>query len=912
MTLTTRSLGTCAAFLLVLALILPARAMARTDARQNAEAEVKADVESVLADTVGSDGRGSPGDEAGVRTLEAVRVRGEAPTVDGKLDDPVWSSAPVATDFVQVQPDDGAPASERTEARILYGPDALYVAIRAFDSRPDSIEGQLTRRDQNSYSDFVYVGVDSYFDRRTAFVFAVNPVGVKKDIYISDDTHEDDSWYAVWDVATSRDDQGWSAEFRIPYSQLRFDDSPVQTWGIEFVRDIARYDETDAWAPISQKQDRKVSLFGHLQGLRDLHSPDRLEVEPYTMARVDRGPGEAENPFYRRTALSGTAGADVKYGVTNDLTLNLTLNPDFGQVEADPGQVNLSAFETFFPEKRPFFVEGKNIFDFGIGFGDGDGGNESLFYSRRIGRAPHGSPDPGDGGFVDTPDNTTILGAWKLSGKTSSGLSIGALHAVTGQEDAHLVDGNGVRSTKPVEPLTNYSVARLQKDFRDGQSAVGMIATATNRDGTVADELDLRRAAYSGGVDFRHRFGIGGNYEVSGYVLGSRVSGSPAAIVNTQESSTHYYQRPDAEYLEVDSARTSLPGWSAFVQGGKRGGGYWRAMGFLRARSPGFEVNDLGFERNADDVTGAAFIGYHKTDPGEHLRDWNVNVNLLRSQTFGGLRTQLSGNVNGSFTLPNLWGGFVGLARNLEAYSPTLLRGGPSFRTEANWNGWGGFHSDNRKTVQAGVGTNWSVAPDSRSWRYRVGPNVRWRPSGRMSLRLGPFLERSVQDHQWIDNADAPDGTHYLVGRLGQTTVGLTTRLEMAFTPDLSFQLYAQPFVSSGTYTDFREVSDPRADRYADRFRNLDATKTNDGYDVTLGGEQFSFDDPAFNLMQFRSNAVLRWEYRPGSTLYLVWSQSRDRSGTAGDFALGNEMSDLFGAVPQNVLMLKVSYWLNP
>jgi len=393
---------------------------------------------------------------AGPPVLQAMQVDDHSITVDGLMNEAQWGDAQIAADFVQFQPDEGAPASQVTESRVLYGSEALYVFMRAYDSAADSIASQLTRRDQDSYSDLLGVVVDSYFDRRTAFHFAVNPRGVKHDIYRFDDTQEDAGWDAVWDVATSTDADGWSAEFRIPYSQLRCRDTEVQTWGINFLRNIARHDETAVWAPVKREDSAIVSKFGELQGLRGLAAPSRVEILPYSLARLQRSPGEPGDPFYSENDRFGTVGADIKYGVTSDLTLDVTINPDFGQVEADPAQVNLTAFETFLPERRPFFLEGSSIFNFGIALGDGDQANESLFYSRRVGRAPQGYADP-KGGFTDADDNTTILGAWKLSGKTAGGWSIGALHAVTAEENARVAPASGgagpARTRRPARGL---------------------------------------------------------------------------------------------------------------------------------------------------------------------------------------------------------------------------------------------------------------------------------------------------------------------------------------------------------------------------------------------------------------------------------------------------------------------------
>jgi hypothetical protein len=846
----------------------------------------------------------------GPPVLRAIRVSGHEIRIDGRAVEAAWQQAPVATDFVQFEPEEGQPATERTDARVLYGDDALYVAIRAYDRDPSGIVGQLTRRDQQSYSDQVAVIVDSYFDRRTAFHFAVNPVGVKQDIYRFDDTGEDSGWDAVWDVATTRDDQGWTAEFRIPYSQLRFRDAQVQTWGINFARTIARRDETDVWAPTTRRDAAVVSRFGELRGLENLDAPRRLEIMPYTVARLERADGEAANPFYHKNQTFGTVGADLKYGVTSDLTLDVTLNPDFGQVEADPAQVNLTAFETFYPERRPFFLEGASIFRFSLSPGDGDMANESLFYSRRIGRAPQGEADD-RGGYVDVDPQTTILGAAKLSGKTASGWSIGALHAVTAEERAHVAPAAGPRIDEAVEPLTSYGLVRVQRDFRAGRSAFGIIGTAVNRDRQVADALDLRRGAYTGGVDFRHRFG-GERFEVSGYALGSRVLGSAGAIDAAQRSSVRYYQRPDAGYLHYDPTRTSLDGASAFFAFAKIGGGRWRYSTGLLTRSPGFEVNDMGYQRDADNTMTWVWVGYQQTTPQGPFRRYNLNVNGWSAWNYGADRTGLGGNVNGSFQLKSFWNGYAGVNRDLSAYSGRTLRGGPLFRREASTNFWAGLESDSRKAVSLEL-NNWGqVRAESDSWEVGFSPSLRFRPSGRATFSLGASVDRNVDDYQWIGAYGAHED-HYVFGRIHQTTVGLTTRVDYAFTPTLTLQVYAQPFVSAGRYGTFRQVADPVAPRYADRFQLLDTRA--DGSDILADvdgdGVEESFENPDFNFKQFRSNVVIRWEYKPGSALFVVWSQGRDRSVENGAFDLRGDMGDLFAVHPDNVFMVKASYWLS-
>ncbi len=842
--------------------------------------------------------------------LSARPVGPDGIDVDGRADEPVWATADVATDFVQFQPAEGEPATERTEARVVYGEDALYVFMHAYEPDPALVVGQLTRRDQESYSDLLGVAIDSYFDRRTAFHFAVNPVGVKHDIYRFDDTAEDSGWDAVWDVATARTSDGWSAEFRIPYSQLRFRAADEQAWGINFQRQIARKQEENVWAPTTRSDGAVVSRFGELRGLRGLSAPNRMEVLPYTLASLQRAPGDPADPFHSDNDAFGTAGVDLKYGVTSELTLDVTINPDFGQVEADPAQVNLSAFEVFLPERRPFFVEGSSIFNFSIGLGDGEGGAESLFYSRRVGRSPQGRADP-DGGYVDVADRTTILGAWKLSGKTGSGWSIGALHALTAQENASVAPGAGDPYREAVEPRSNYGVLRLQKDFRDGRSAVGVIGTGLVRDASVADALELRSRAWAGGVDFRHRF-ASERWQLNGYLLGSHVSGSPAAIARTQRSPARFYQRPDAGHVEYDPDRTSLSGLSANFGVSKFAGGFWRVGAGAQARTPGFEVNDVGFQNNADQLTTWQWLGYHHTTEQGPFRRWFANLNTWQVHDFDGNRIATGGNVNLNGQLQNFWNVWAGVNRDLAAYSPGILRGGPLFLREGSTNFWSGFNTDSRRRVQLNLNGWGNVRPESDSHAFGISPNLRIRPSGRATFSVGTFVNRNVDDRQWVTAVET-DATHRVVGRIDQTTVGITARVDYAFTPTLSLQLYAQPFVSAGSYGDFRQVTDPVAARYADRFTGL-STRLEDGRyyaDVDGDGTEEDFRSPDFSFKQFRSNAVLRWEYLPGSTLFVVWSQGRDHSSGVGTFDFATDVDRLFAASPDDIFMIKLSYWMS-
>lgn len=625
------------------------------------------------------------------------------------------------------------------------------------------------------------------------------------------------------------------------------------------------------------------------------------------MARLQRAPGDAANPFFEENDTSATLGMDVKYGVTGNLTLDMTVNPDFGQVEADPAQVNLSAFETFFPERRPFFLEGANIFNYVIAMGGGGKAKETLFYSRRIGRAPQGWVDP-RGGYVEEPDNTTIQVAEKLSGKTESGWTIGLLHAATAEEVAQIITGEGDEIEETVEPSTQYGLVRLQKDFRDGLSAVGIIATGVFRSPEDAEALNLHSEAITMGVDFRHRF-WNDDYQISGYVLGSRVSGSREVIALTQRAPGRYMQRPDADHVTYDPNRTSLEGMSASLDVGKMGGGLWMYGAGIRSRDPEFEVNDMGYMRSTDFLMTWAWLGYNHYLPTRHFRRWNLNWSSVRSQTHGHERTALGTTINMNFQFHNHWSTWAGMGYSAGSLSTGMLRGGPAFRTDDQINAWGGFGTDGRKKLHLNVNANFSRQWASNAWSFGISPGLYWRPAGRMQMSVGAFYTKNESDSQWVTQIYTDD-VHYIFGHMAQQTVGLTGRLDFAFTPNLSLQVYFQPFVSAGRYNGFKQVADPRADDYEDRFEGIETETIDGGYltDVDSNGSSEFIFNPDFNFKQFRANAVLRWEYRPGSTLFVVWSQGREHYVPTGQLDIGSDIGTLFHAPSDDVLMVKASY----
>ncbi len=862
---------------------------------------------------------------SGPRVVRGFRIVGAPPVIDGRLDEAIWGEAEPAVDFVQERPDPGRPATERTEARILYGDDAVYVGMRMYDPAPDSVAAQLARRDAGGiFSDWAHVLIDSYHDRRTGFRFSVNPRGVKKDVLHYDDSSEDVNWDAVWEVATRVDSLGWTAEFRIPLSQLRFSARDGErVWGVNFAREIARRGEWSWWSPVRPTVGGKVSQAGELHGLDGVRPSRRLEVLPYSVASVTRAPADAGNPFYQRNDGAVDVGVDLRYGLTSNLTLSATLNPDFGQVEADPSQVNLSAYESYFSEKRPFFMEGSNIFAFNVGTDDGSG--ESLFYSRRIGRTPQRSVDAGDG-WVESPVSTTILGAAKVTGKTAGGWTVGLLDAVTGEERARLAAGPGRPVTRePVEPLTNYFVGTLSRDFRRGGSALGMMTTATHRrlDGT--EDLDfLRSSAYSAGVTGRHRF-ASDTWEASGYLAGSHVRGSEEAISRVQTSSAHYFQRPDADHLEYDSTRTSLSGAVASFWVGKNGGSKLRGGFGGHLRTPGLELNDLGFMGEADQVQAFGNLNYVQYEPQGIFRRWSVGVNPFSMWTTGGERifTQVGHWAN--YELTNFWDGGWWVGKRFQALSNGTLRGGPAIVRPGGlrYSMW--VNSDNRKPVRGSFEVWGGYENDGDGWDYGIAPGASFRPSSQLNLSVSPSYRRNNNTWQYVTQQDALGSRRYVLAQLDQTTVSVTTRLNYTISPTLSLELYAQPFVSAGTYDRFMEVTDPRAVRFRDRFREFGAGEIR--YDADAGeyavdldgdpGSDLVFANPDFNFKQMNSNAVLRWEYRPGSAFFLVWSQGRTDSLSDGSFGVRRDFGRLLGMgddhnVPAtNVLLIKFSHWLN-
>jgi len=846
------------------------------------------------------------------KVFRAIRVESMAPVIDGILDDPVWQNLEWESGFIQQQPYEGKDPSQETAFKILYDDNNVYVAFRAYDTSPDSIVKRMTRKDEID-GDIVVIQLDSYYDRRTAFTFMVNAAGVKMDgVFSNDGENEDWTWDPIWHVKTNCDEEGWTAEMKIPLSQLRFDKEENQVWGLQVARLLFRKEELSIWQFIPRDAPGWVHQFGELQGISGIKPKRQIEIAPYTVGNMERFEKEEGNPFATGKSSNLDIGVDGKIGITNNMILDFTVNPDFGQVEADPSQVNLTAYEIFFEEKRPFFIEGKNILSFPLMFGDGDLASENMFYSRRIGRRPQSYPNTQDGEYSDIPTNTSILGAAKLTGKTKNGLSIGILESITAKEKAE-IDNEGIKRFETVEPLTNYSVSRVQKDFNKGNTILGGMFTTTNRKIENPDLNFLHTSAYSGGLDFTHQW-KDRTYSFSLKTYFSQVKGSEEALIRTQSSPARYFQRPDNDYVKFDSSRTSLSGYGGVLSAGKFANGHWRYAGFISWKSPGLELNDLGFMTSADEILQVFWVGYRIWEPFSIFRNLNVNLNQWNVFDFGGNHTVTGGNINLHMQFKNYWSLSTGINPEGSARSNSMLRGGPSFLTPGGISSWLSINSDNRKKITYGTRFSgfWGYEKSARTQQYSL--NLSYRPTNALNISLNPSLGLTERNLQYVTKRSFESDNRYLFATIDQKTLMFSLRLNYSISPDFTIQYWGQPFISVGKYSEFKKITNPKADQYTSRFHSftdneISYDETDNVYNVNEGPDlNYSISNPDFNVKEFKSNLVVRWEYVPGSTIFLVWSQGRSGYDPTGEFNLNQDMRDLYDIHPHNIFLIKLSY----
>lgn len=855
------------------------------------------------------------------RKYTAQRVQNESIEIDGDINDLAWQSIPFAGDFLQREPNEGRVPTETTRFKIAYDDKYFYAAIYCYDSQPDSIVKRMGRRDDFP-GDMVEINIDSYHDQRTAFSFSVSASGVRGDEFVSNNGQNwDDNWNPIWFAKTKIVRDGWMAEVKIPFSQLRYGNESEKEWGFQVSRLLFRKKERSIFQFIPQRAGVWVSSFAMLDGINNIPSHKQLEIAPYITAQADKYKKEPGNPFAEGLDKKFTAGVDGKLAITNDLILDFTINPDFGQVEADPSKVRIDGFQNFFEERRPFFIESRNIFEYQLtgSEADGDFNADLLFYSRRIGGAPHGDVLLNAGEYAKLAQNTAILGAAKFSGKTRRGLSIGVLESVTQREFAQ-VDHYGQRSRRMIEPLSSYFVGRLQQDFQKGNTVIGGIFTAVNRENGLEDLL--HRSAYSAGFDFMH-YWDNRTWFLRGNMVFSQVNGSNKAIYLTQTSFEHLFQRPGNTGLVLDSNRNALTGTGGTLRFGKsagRAGKLGQVFKFetgITMRSPQLELNDIGFMLSANEINHFTWLGLQYPMPFSVFRNARVNFNQVSRWDYSGKFLFQFFNTNAHATFRDNWETGVGFDWNPYDVSNNALRGAQAIRRPGGGGFWSYLNSDSRKKFQANIQVNGFWGESHAMHSKDVSLEFRYQPINALTLSLGSSYGNYFRrQDQFVENVKYQDKPRSIVASVKQQTLRFVLEANYNITPDLTVQYYGQPYITRPLYSNYSWVINAMAKNYDDRFQSFSAAQlsSNDHQyfidENNDGTADYSFNKPDFNFVQFRSNLVARWEYKPGSELYLVWSQANTPD-------VGNELvtpftGSLFNNVltgqPRNIFLVKWTY----
>jgi hypothetical protein len=850
-----------------------------------------------------------------LQTARASRLDGGTIHVDGRMNEGAWERAAPIRDFSQKIPIEGATPTVPTEVRILYDDAALYVGARLMRSDPQAIRRSVTRRDGESDAEVFTVSIDPYHDRRTAYAFSISSGGVRGDAYHaqdSEDSGREPQFDPVWSASAQVDSAGWTAELRIPFSQLRFNAAERQVWGLQLTRNVADKAERLQWVLIPIAAAGYSSRFGQLEGIAGIAPTRRIELLPYVASDLTyRSNVDPRNPFDDR--LGARAGADLKVGLGPNLSLDATINPDFGQVEADPAIVNLTAFEQVFEERRPFFVEGNELL---TGRGQSFIGRPTWFYSRRIGASPRGAAQDD---FVDAPTNTTITTAAKVTGRLARGLSLGALAAITPREYArtyHLEDGTTARIA--VEPPGRFGVIRLQQEFGAQQSNVGMSLTTVSRalDGRGGLRQLLPRDAVAGGIDWKLRYRQG-MYEVTGWLGGSRVTGDPAAIARLQRTSAHFFQRPDQDYVTFDSTRTALTGATASLRLDKNAGRFTLGGIQLSTRTPGFEINDAGQMRSGDDIDFNADIQLRDTKPNRYVRFYQFGTSTTASWSYGGVRQYLRFNQTAQAILHSFLRLNARATLHVPSLSDDLTRGGPLIATPAGYSVLG------QVTSRANMPTTWNGRTEYYhdafgGWRWDVSTGIATRPAPQWQASVDPTYSRSVDARQYVatrtGGTAATYGQRYIFAAVERSTLSARLRVNYALTPNFTVEGYAEPFAASGRFHGFGEVPSARSAtlrQYGERGTGTTFERQGDGTAVvTDGPARFTLPSLDFQRLSFRSNLVLRWEWLPGSTAFFVWQQSRFGQVLDGALVRPQDLWDSVRADGDNFVVVKVSYWL--
>ena len=848
-----------------------------------------------------------PQQDNGRKQARAVRVQSGAVNVDGRLDDAAWRDAPPVTEFVQREPTEGAPPTDRMEVRFVYDDDALYVGARMYSDAP--IQAPMGRRDNGDQAEHLLVSLDTYLDRRTSSTFGTTATGVRLDRYFSSDRpwDADDSFDPVWQARTSMDAQGWSAELWIPFSQLRFTDRSPQVWGLNIQRWVPSRNEEVYWALVARTEERWASLFGDLQGIDGIAPSRRLELMPYVASSSHLiGDRDRNDPFTGGGNLEGRVGLDAKVGLGSNLTLEATVNPDFGQVEADPAEVNLSAFETFFDERRPFFVEGNDLLE---------GSVDDYFYSRRIGAPPAGRAS---GDFVDFPGTSTILGAGKLTGRLESGLSVGMLAAITDEETARTFNFPSVFARTTVAPRTTYGVTRLQQQFGSAGSTTALMATAVHRDLAAGDPLAslLTRNAFTFSSDSVLRF-RDGDYEMQVNAGVTHIDGEAAAIDRVQRASARYLQRPDADYVSYDPRRTSMTGAKLVASIDRSNAEHWSWEIGTELASPEFETNDIGRLTVTDGVIGEAEIEYQETVPGRWWRQYSFTLAARNDWNYGGelQRSEFEPSVN--ITWPNFWSTELSGTINRRSQDQRLTRGGPSMEKPSNWQASLSVETSEASRTRGDFEVEYGRNEDG-GLLFNASGGITMQPGSRWQLSIEPEYEREINTQQYVSALTggglATYGGRYIFAHIDRSTYSTQFRWTYTFKPDLTLDFYGEPFAASGRYGHIGELIAARSRQL--RIYGTDGTTLTTLADgtrrVTDGAATFTLRNTDFNVQSFRSNLVLRWEWRAGSTLYLVWQQDAESELIAPDRVSVGDLFSSLGRRGDNFFAIKMSYWFSP
>ncbi len=779
------------------------------------------------------------------RVATAVRVNGTPPQLDGILDDDIWKTAPLHEGFRQRDPDEGEPASQRTTFQVAYDDEAVYFAVMCYDTEPDKIVSRLVRRDDYVESDKVQIILDPHYNRQRGFSFTIYPSGAVIDGITGGGGPDgwNNAWDGVWEAKTYIHGNGWAVECKIPFYLFRFSPKAKYIWGLQVEREISRRKERSHWRLIKKGTPGWIAHFGDLVGIENIHPSRHLELIPYAMGRTTLNSEED---------LCGNVGGDVQYRITSGITLNVTVNPDFGQVEADPATLNFSAYEEFFEERRPFFVKGSSIFNFGDW-------NNRFFYSRRIGRPPGHFKIPGGATELSCPEATTILGAAKIIGRTNSNTSFGIMEVVTAPAYAQIKEKDKRRAYL-VEPLTNYFIGRVKQDVLKGNSYIGLVTTAVNRQAS--------NAAYVSGLDWELKFAKE-RYQISGMLAGSQAG--------------------------KRAARKS--GYFAHIEFDKQGG-WWRLDTNFNIRSPGLDINDIGYTQRGDMMRWFYDFIIKKEQTFSIFREVTFGLYGWREWNYDGVSIGRYSEIWTDGKLKNYWEYDLWVGRNLEAFNDEdVQRGGTLIKNPAGWWIFTQLRTDSRKMLQLELNPIFAWDDDNKTSEREVSLRLNIRPVSNIDVSIGPMYRYKIDDAQWVElieeNINGRVKKHYVYGELTSQTLDFTTRANISFTPKLSLQFYVQPFISIGNYTNFKALVKPRSYEFKP-------------YPLKR--------NPDFHIRSLRGNTVLRWEFRPGSTLFLVWSQSReieleDVGAEALDFRPVDRLRSSFVDPGKNIFLIKCRYW---